>query len=373
MNDWDLTSFKKEIEKIEIENKKLINEKGFNNQYDFSVYEFLRKVIPGMIELDNSHLKKDDILIIKFYNSEFEYNFFTCREIFIYPEMMTLYSIPKVESYKKEIINYYKLKKSDNSISKITYNLKNREIKETTIDSSALEREINSQKESLKEVIKIERYESDFKRNPGKYREIDSLFERKAAELGKEFVKNFFSNRLTQEITEVFDTKILEKEIIVNLPKGFNYFKYRNFIGSNFSGRVYSGHVLLEIKRIDKSITYFYLFWNKNLFYIKSYIASIYSKNFKLENILIIDSLFSELNKDRNNIIDTYLQGDINEHIFYYSRKEYNTPDLFKIEFKKLENILNNENNQIEEGEENVKKEEKRIEDLKFIQSIFNK
>lgn len=373
MDPYNISSFLKSIEENEIKNKKTINERGFNNQYDFSVYEFLKHTIPGMDGLEISHSKKDSILTLKFYNSDFEYIFFTGHEIYEYPEIIGITSIPKVENYKKEIITYYRLNKLNNELSKLSYYFNKKEIKETVIDLSLLEKEINSERESQKKSINLERYKSDLRRSPEKYREIDSFFEKEATELSRSFINNFLLNRKTQDISEIFDHKFLEKEIIKNLPKGINYFKYRNFIGSNFFERPTSGHIFLDRRRIDKSIIYFYLFWNKNYFFIKSYISSIYSKNFKLENILIIDSLFTELNKDRIKTIDTFLQGNINSHIDHFSRKDYKKLNSFKEECEILENVLNIENNFIEEGEEEIMKEEKRIEDFKFIQNIFNK
>lgn len=228
MNNFEKMFFEiqSKAKETEIENKKKITQKGFEDGYTFSVYEYLRNTIPEIKDLEISHSAKDWIVIYKFFNSEYEFNFITTHREFHYPEFSSMDSIPSVEKYKDENIVYFKLKKLQNTVSKITYNFENKEIKERNLDLNNLEREIDLFIENLKKFIEFDHYEKDLERNPKKYREIDSVFERKAAEIGNEFVRIYFLNKKPLEISEIFNTKTLEKDLIRNLPPKANLLKY---------------------------------------------------------------------------------------------------------------------------------------------------
>lgn len=373
MSDWNkiFSEMRKKVEELENENQEKLKDKGFKNQYFFSIYVFLKETIPELESMDVSHLKNGNVIFYNFFDSELEYRFITCIEKFIYPGISALFSIPKVEGYKDEIIKYYIIKKHSAEIIQAEYNFKSNQSNQKTIDLIHLETQIESEKKHLEDFTNISRYERDLKSNPQKYRSIDAVFEGKALELGKEFLKKFLTNKNTKKVSEIFNTKDLETDIIKYLPKGNAYFKFANFYHSIFIPRSYTGNSILDRVRIGNSMVYFYLFWNKYTFYIKGYISCIYSKHFKQDNVFIIDSIFSTINSDRERFIDKYLPGEITESVNFYSRKNYSLFNSYEYELKKIEKILEKEDSCSEGIDEDLKTLEKQKEDFKSIQNLF--
>lgn len=374
MNQWERMHYEmqEKLKKTEIENKKIINSKGFQNEWHYSIYIYLIKTIPHISNLDVSHSTNERVINFKFFNNEIEINIITATNKFEYPEIRAIGSIPEVNKFKDEKIEFYKINKINNEIHKLSYSFITEKVKEQKIEINKLEKDIQLAKENLKKYIDIDLYVQDFNRNIKKYCEIDSLFEKKAIELGNEFIKTFLQNKIVKEIDPIFNKQTLEDKIINYLPLGnLGYSKFRDYSRYIDFGRKISGKILLSKKRINKSIIYFYLFWEKKIFFLKIYIDSIYANKFKEDKIMFIDSIFEELNKDKEKIVDKYLPGNGKDYIDYYSQKSYLKIEKFAIELEKLENILIQEVNIIEECEEELIKEEKRIEDLKNIQNLF--